>query len=216
MQEMLTVATLSGNRPLFSIPPTEIPGSFIVRDLIKGTEFRATSGASVVKDDLFGERVLSMNGGHWEQLGLVDLGISGKPFVLELEIFLFSYPSGEGAIFSQLNPNTGAGTFGLTMYNGQGGPGRLSFFWTEDGSLGSRKVITSEEDVPLNQPVKVAISWNGSEMKIIMNGETVASGYATRLHSAALPIGIGGHYGTQSYNMRGMLKNITLKRIEDD
>lgn len=216
MNEMLLVSNRDLSE-LFYIIPLDSVGSTTVTDSVGGYKFSVPSGTSSVKFDSEGDKCLDISNGHFENLNLIDLKTAGRPFKIEIDINLRSYPSTEGAILSQLNPNTGGGTFGVTMYNGPGGPGRVSFFWTSNGSLGSRSVITSDRDLPLNTYVHLKITHDGSSLKMYFDDTLVAqtpNGVVySKVHSTPLPVGIGGHYSTNSYNMNGLLKNIHITRF---
>lgn len=214
MNELLLIGKQETETLLFNIPPVEGGGSKTVMDVVGARQFSATGTAGVVGHS-FGNQVLGMEsaGGHFENLTNVDFDIRNKPFELNLDMYLWGYPAGEGAIFSQLSPTTGGGVFGLTMASATNAK-RLSFFFTTNGSLASRQVVVADRDVPLLTPVNVSVKHDGSTVKIFMDNVEVGSIAATVIHSVGHPVGIGGHYGTNAYNMNGMLKNITITKFQ--
>lgn len=213
MNELLLIGKQQSSPVVFNIPPLEPVDSKSVLDISGIHQFSATGSSSVISHP-FGDKVLGMQsaGGHFENLSNVDLRLLNSPFEVNLDMYLFGYPVQEGAVFSQLNPGTGGGVFGLTMASVTN-PRRLAFFFTSDGNISSRKVVVADRDVPLLTPVKVMIRYTGTEVKIFMDEVQVGTINATTIHSIGHPIGIGGHYGTNSYNMNGMLKNITITKI---
>ncbi|AEZ66369.1 hypothetical protein EXT67_21125 [Pectobacterium atrosepticum] len=214
MNELLLIGCQETETLLFNIPPVEGGGSKTVMDVAGLRQFNATGSAGVV-GHAFGNQVLGMEsaGGHFENLSNVDFAIGTKPFELKLDMYLWGYPSTEGAIFSQLSPSSGGGTFGLTMARVTNVK-RLAFFFTSKGSLSSRQVVVADRDVPLLTPVNVRVKFDGKNITIFMDDVNVGTIAASRVHSEGLPVGIGGHYGTNSYNMNGMLKNITITKFQ--
>lgn len=214
MNELLLIGRQETETLVFNIPPVEGGGSKTVMDVVGLSQFQATGSARVVGHS-FGGQVLGMesSGGHFQNTSGVDFGILNKPFELNLDMYLWGYPAGEGAIFSQLSPTSGGGVFGLTM-SGETGAKRLAFYFTANGGISSRQVVVSNRDVPLMTPVNVRVKYDKKSVRIFMDNEEVGSIPATVIHSASHPVGIGGHYGTESYNMNGMLKNITITKFQ--
>ena len=213
MLEMLLCPTRFSNL-LFSIPPVEEIGADTTVDQVSFLTFAAPSGGGNVTFDPSGEKAIDFSSGHLENLGNVAINPGQSPFELSLDLYLRSYsPSTERVIFSQINPQTGGGTYGLTMYNGVGGTGRVSFFWTTRGTLQSRSVITSDRDFPLLEYTNIRVVHTGAQMRMYFGETLVASAQAPTVYYAALPVGIGGHYGLNEYNIDGFLKNLSVSRI---
>lgn len=209
MNELLLVGGIKESSTLLDIKPTEPPGATSVMDEVSRKSFYALSGSTtVVTTDGDGDQALLFSGSHFENPS-VDLGTKNNTFSVSFDVLLTAYPSAEGALFSQLSAQTGAGTFAITMV---GSGGRVSFYWCRDGSLSSRDSMVSSISLPLNTYTRVIVQYDKTKMSMYFNDTLVASKDATQVYSAALPLGIGGHYNTDQYNSRGTMKNLIVSR----
>lgn len=211
---MLECVLLSGqtNSPLFfDIKPIEAVGSKTVFDSATGSAFASLTQASdtrVIIDDN-GDKALLFSGSNFGN-GSVDLKLKNKPFKLSFDLLLTEYNPAEGAVYAHLDAGTGGGCFGATM---TGGTGRLSFYWTRDGSLNTRSHIVSSQVLSLNTYHGIMIEYTGTSIIMYFDNVVVAQISANLIYSGPAPLGIGGHYGYGQYNSKGSMKNIKIELI---
>lgn len=211
MSEFILLAKNVNGLVRLDVKPVDAVGSKSVTDKVSGKTLASSDQSSntAVITDGAGDKALFFSNGHFEH-SAVDFDIKNRPFKISFDLLVSEYVPQEGAVFSQLNAGTGSGSFAATM---TGGTGLLSFYWCRDGSLTTRDLIVSSQIIPLNTYTSVSIEYTGSSINMYFNGVLVAQKANTLVYSAALPLGIGGHFGYSQYNSKGSMKNIIVQLI---
>ncbi len=130
-----------------------------------------------------------------------------QDFTFEARIKVPSITPPVFPIFNRITSSTGNGTYAFRLTQG-----KLDFFWTTGGTNASSRRVTATNALQPNREYHVAVSRNGSVIRIYVDGELVGTATAvTTIYAAAGSMFIGGDTGsggTTTYAGTGWIKSM--------